>query len=279
MENASKALLIAGGMLLVMLIIGLVMFAWGRFSDFYSRQDELANIEDTAEFNSQFANYERKDVHGYELISLANRIADYNMKYSNYVATSGSDRNAQNDFRYNPITMKIDIKGKADKFRLEVTSNDGIKISSQSQHSFFYNYNNKLMEQSSTRNDILNFISQATGIETHYRNATTATKLAKSVNSLILSKQQIEYNENARNMTEEQSKKTAVDAYKSIIGSNENINYDDMVRNLTGSTGDIMKYYEYYQFKRGIFECTGITYDNVNNRVSTINFKFTGNIE
>ena len=34
MENASKALLMAAGMLLVMLILALVIFAWGKFSDY-----------------------------------------------------------------------------------------------------------------------------------------------------------------------------------------------------------------------------------------------------
>lgn len=272
MENASKALLIAGGMILVMLIIGLLIFAWGKFSDFYTNKDDLAEITDTSEFNSQFTGYERKDIHGYELISLANRISDYNMRFSNL-----SD--AYNDERYKPITMTIDIKGNADKFRLEVTANDGITITSQSQHSFFYYYNNRLMEQSTSKNDILNFIKTATSIETHYRNSTTASKLAKSINSLILSKQQIEYNKTARNMTEEQSKRSAVDNYKAIIGSETDITYENMVNELTSSSGDIMKYYEYYQFKKGIFECTGITYDNVNSRVNSISFKFTGKIE
>ena len=34
MENASKALLMAAGVFLVMLILALVIFAWGKFSDY-----------------------------------------------------------------------------------------------------------------------------------------------------------------------------------------------------------------------------------------------------
>ena len=47
MENASKALLIAAGILLVMLIIGLIIFSWSKFSDFYKSNDELEEIENT----------------------------------------------------------------------------------------------------------------------------------------------------------------------------------------------------------------------------------------
>ena len=39
-----------------------------------------------------------------------------------------------------------------------------------------------------------------------------------------------------------------------------------------------LKYYEYMQFKRGVFECTNLEYDNVSGRVKTIEFKFTGKI-
>lgn len=107
MENASKALLIAGGILLVMLIIGLLIFSWSKFSDFYNQSDELAEIEDITKFNLQFTNYENRKVYGYELISLANKIADYNMRYSNV---------GQNDEKYTPITMEIDFNRKADVF-------------------------------------------------------------------------------------------------------------------------------------------------------------------
>jgi hypothetical protein len=40
MENASKALLIAGGVLMAMLTISLLLFAWGKFSDFYKEDDQ-----------------------------------------------------------------------------------------------------------------------------------------------------------------------------------------------------------------------------------------------
>ena len=42
---------------------------------------------------------------------------------------------------------------------------------------------------------------------------------------------------------------------------------------------EIEKYYEYYQFKKGIFKCDSIKYNDDTNRVDTITFEFTGKIE
>ena len=274
MENASKALIIAGGILLTMAIVGLVIFAWNRFSDYYKNDDNLAEIDDLTKFNLQFTNYQRDDIHGYELVSLANKVFDYNTRRSNAAG------NKSNEW-YNAITMTIDFKGMQNKFRY---SND-----LTSRELLFKNgiYSN---------NGIDNFIHTATGIEEVYGGADTATKLAKSIDSLILTQDQIDYNQNYKKMSPANSKWKAVQAYisiskdKSILGGkkiNETISeyeinniYSNMQRKLTNDAS-IMKYYEYYQFKRGIFKCTStdITYDQSTGRVSTIKFTFTGKIE
>ena len=50
--------------------------------------------------------------------------------------------------------------------------------------------------------------------------------------------------------------------------------------NKVKNTASIYQYYEYAQFKKGIFECTSIEYDDdVTGRVKTINFNFTGKIK
>ena len=62
MENASRALIMAGGVLLVIMIIGLLLFSWGKYSDFYKNDDELQDVEDISKFNLQFTNYENRIV-------------------------------------------------------------------------------------------------------------------------------------------------------------------------------------------------------------------------
>ena len=54
MENASKAILMAGGMLLTILIVSLLVFAWNTFSNYYSQKDSIDEIDDVTEFNLQF---------------------------------------------------------------------------------------------------------------------------------------------------------------------------------------------------------------------------------
>ena len=211
MENASKALLIAGSIVLVMLIIGLLVFSWSKFSEFYSKNDELSEIEDISKFNLQFTNYQRNKVYGYELISLANRVADYNMRFS----TIG-----KNDEKYNPITMNISLNGKSDQFNFGEIDANGKRLYKNKQNSYFAEYDRKLMVQSATINNITNIIKDVTGIEKVYGNSNTSTKLAKSIGSLILTAEQIDYNEKYKNMSEEKSKLSAVENYKAIIKSN-----------------------------------------------------------
>ena len=284
MENASKALLIAGGVILVMLIVGLLIFSWTKFSEFYSSNDDLAEIEDLSKFNLQFTNYQDRKVYGYELISLANKVADYNMKYS----TEGL-----NDEKYNPITMTFTIPNdhaESLRFSNTIPNETGTeRVISQREKLFKKN----LYKQSETENTIIEQIfNEAIRIENIYRGSDYATKLAKSINSLILSERQFEYNRENKKMSDIQSKAASVITFNKIVGNNSSLAidfddtneseikqaYKDMIKLIT-EEASIMKYYEYYQFKRGIFKCTNVSYDNITGRVSEIDFSFTGKIE
>lgn len=272
MENATKALLIAGGMLLVMLVVGLILFAWGKFSEFYSSQDELLDTADLAKFNLQFTNYENRNVHGYELISLANKVADYNFRYSN--ATD-----ARNDHKYSAITMRIhfpnEYKGSSKSVENQIWYNNEYNV-----HLF---NDGATYTQSQSINQIVGqIVNAATGIESYYRDSSIASKLAKSISSLIVTREQVSYTARVNQITEVKAReileKEALAAYNSIVKNSTQNSYNAMVQILF-NTYNIRQYYEYYQFKKAIFTCTGITYDSVTDRVSTIDFEFTGKIE
>lgn len=102
MENASKALLIAGEVLIAILLITLLIYAWGKYQEYQASQEDLAEIEDTTEFNNQFANYDRDDVLGYELITLVNQVIDYNYRRSNLDDAKSNDK-------YPPVTVIINL--------------------------------------------------------------------------------------------------------------------------------------------------------------------------
>ena len=80
MENASKALIIAGGILFALLIIGMAVTMWITLGDFNSTQDEAKSQEQLAAFNKQFESYQRQIMRGADLASIINKINDNNNK-------------------------------------------------------------------------------------------------------------------------------------------------------------------------------------------------------
>lgn len=82
MENASRALMIAGGILIAMMIVSLLVFGLNRLSRYENAKDEAKRNEQLLEFNKQFESYNKSVIKGYEMISLANLADDMNTRYS-----------------------------------------------------------------------------------------------------------------------------------------------------------------------------------------------------
>mgnify|MGYP005793163625 FL=1 len=101
MENASKALIIAGGMLIAMLIVGLLVWGFGRIRETQQTQVDQESIQEITDFNERFEAYNRTTVRGYQMISLANLVYDTN---SRYTEADG----------YNPVTVTVDGLSSAD---------------------------------------------------------------------------------------------------------------------------------------------------------------------
>ena len=80
MENASKALLIAGGVLITLLVVGALLLMINNMSDYQKSNSQLVAVSQLSDFNEQFTQYVRDDLKGIELISLANKVMDYNTK-------------------------------------------------------------------------------------------------------------------------------------------------------------------------------------------------------
>lgn len=77
MENASKALLMAGSILIALLVIGLLVFGYNRLSELERTQSSADENEKIVEYMRQFEQFNRT-VYGSELLSLANLQEDYN---------------------------------------------------------------------------------------------------------------------------------------------------------------------------------------------------------
>ena len=81
MENASKALLMAGGILISLIIIGALLLMFNQLGAFQKSQTSSEKDSQLATFNQDFARYaDETSLKGVDIISLANKVVDYNKK-------------------------------------------------------------------------------------------------------------------------------------------------------------------------------------------------------
>ncbi len=76
MENASKALLMAGGVLIAILIIAILVRTFGTVSLFQKQKLTEEEARQITEFNAQYTKYLGQYVYGIEVRTLMNRYED-----------------------------------------------------------------------------------------------------------------------------------------------------------------------------------------------------------
>ncbi len=281
MENASKALLIAGGILILIILVSLVLLVKGNISNYYASEEELKMTEDKTKFNEQFTRYNRNDVAGYELISLSNKIIDYNERLS-------SETSEGNDVKANPVKISIILwKG---------NQNDDAKNKLSYDGNFYLldESKNKLIEENSYLNknnesSLEKFNKNARGLE---KNSKYLKGLTKNIDKIILYKyddiNKIWKIPQENSVTDEEITKmlNAILKFKSITQSSEYsenltrqntyVKYKEMLNN---NGIKMYQYYEYSQFTKAKFKCTSLKYDDTTGKVNELAFEFTGEIE
>lgn len=83
MENASHALLIAGGILLAILIITMLVYMLGNINEFKKAEAEEKEIEYLAAWNSEWQSYNKSLLYGAEVLSVVNKAQQNNREYEN----------------------------------------------------------------------------------------------------------------------------------------------------------------------------------------------------
>lgn len=82
MENASKALLMAAGVLIGILVLSLAIFLFSNFGTVSSNMRDEIESNQLTQFNSQFTVYAgRDDITIYDIITVANLAKENNNKY------------------------------------------------------------------------------------------------------------------------------------------------------------------------------------------------------
>ena len=87
MENAAKALTIAGGVLIAVMLAVLVYYVFTQWGESQKMKQEDVETVKVEEFNKSYLSYE-KVLYGSELLGLVNKMSDYNIsddvKYNAY---------------------------------------------------------------------------------------------------------------------------------------------------------------------------------------------------
>ncbi len=81
MENASKALLIAGGILLAILTISIFFFSFRNASSMAGSVQEDWGQKELIAFNTRFEAYNKKLMYGSDIISVFNQAIDNNRAF------------------------------------------------------------------------------------------------------------------------------------------------------------------------------------------------------
>ena len=82
MENASNALLMAGGILLAIIVITILVITYNGIVGFESSKLEEQELQNISLFNEPFMSYNKKVMYGTDIISVLHLALDNNNKYN-----------------------------------------------------------------------------------------------------------------------------------------------------------------------------------------------------
>lgn len=93
MENASKALLIAGGILLALMTLSLIVYVSTSTTRMAEAQDAKKASEELSAFNASYEAYNKRLMYGTDVISVWNKANNYNEKDESSISIKIYDKN------------------------------------------------------------------------------------------------------------------------------------------------------------------------------------------
>lgn len=104
MENASNALLMAGGILLAIIVITILVITYNGIVGFESSKLEEQELQNISLFNEPFMSYNKRVMYGTDIISVLNLALDNNKKYN---VKSGEEYYVDISFKLNSDLSNI----------------------------------------------------------------------------------------------------------------------------------------------------------------------------
>lgn len=238
MENASKALIMAAGVLMALLILGALVLMFNGLTAYQGESTQNTREAQIIDFNNGYTGYDRDDVRGSELLTLLNKVIDYNERKTS-LGTQGAE------IAYEPMTIKFSLKSQ--DLRKTLTYDKTIRL-----------FTSNSYEESGTENQFEKSIENKISPIKNKYGESVIQKLASNITGI--------YNATTPPI--------GLEKYNSIVNhSQKKSNFSDIEGEIKT---DICKYYEYMQFKRAIFKCTGTKFNQSTGRITQMTFEFTG---
>lgn len=118
MENASKALLMAAGVLIGILILTLMVTLFLSAREVSSRHDQVKKTEEIEQFNANFTKYVGKDITMHQVITINNFAKIENNK----IKTVNVKKNG--NFNISTTQIKIDLENKRLYYTMQIKEID-----------------------------------------------------------------------------------------------------------------------------------------------------------
>lgn len=268
MENATKALLIAAGILLVVMILSLLVYGYNQMSNYYSAEHDAKTIKQLADFNKVFLNYNREKIRGTEMISLMNRVIDYNERQA-----------YENEKGFPRMRVTIDVSGHTSEFKYELDVRSAIFINKSRDGVIT---NTRGTDKTEDKN-LIDVTTIEDDLKSSYNylnlNVDKLQKLSSNISNIMIEEKVYKSDEIAKNYVERDKEKRLV-LLKSIL---KDVSQTTIENNIENIKTIACQYYEYTQFKRAYFDCIEMNLDKETGRVSEMNFRIrttnSGNIE
>lgn len=118
MENASKALLMAAGVLIGILILTLMVTLFLSAREVSSRHDQVKKTEEVEQFNANFTKYVGKDITMHQVITIQNFAKIENNKIKSVSV------NKSGTFKISTTQIEEDLKNNKLYYTMQITQID-----------------------------------------------------------------------------------------------------------------------------------------------------------
>ena len=273
MENSAKAIIIAGGMFILIMVITLLVIFGRSLSSYMQGQHDKEMVKQITEFNNKFANYQGTELRGNELISVLNRVIDYNaLEAGEYgydpvlVEIDLVDRNALDSvIKFNSTDENFLFKKNVSKIKNSKDSDDELKTISQKGTTILSKYSDKEKYPD-------NYIPRLTDTKLQKLSAEISNIAQKQDNSSWLDG----YDRKEVYNSTRAKKLTNILGYQVSAEGTEKckINVDGIEKDIIPAVKKATcEYYQYTQFKRIMFKCTLIEYSQDTGRINKMSFE------